>query len=207
MELGAGLRPGPRRGAAPHLRECVEHAALVARAGPCPPDRLREAVPAVGDGDLGLGDARHQRRTRVRVLGAAQVPVEHALAVKRYQRDGLPPQVYAVDADDPPRGLGLRRHGPYLPEACRLPPEGPPAARHIGLPPPGEQPAEEGLEQLGRAVHPVHRSRAAGRAPPPRPARARHAVPLHPRPAQGACVSLHRNPASATSFSGRFSMV
>ena len=37
--------------------------------------------------------------------------------------------------------------------------------------------------------------------------RVRRADPLHPRAAQGACASLHRNPAPSTNFQGRFSMV
>lgn len=134
-------------------------------------------------------------------------PAQSVLVVEGYQHDGPSAEVDPVDVDDPTRRLDLGRHRPDLPEAGAPPPEGPPAAGHVGLASAREEPAEEGLEQLRRVVDPPHRARAAGGAPPPRPSRARRAAPLHPRAAQGACVHLHRNPASPTNFPGRFSML
>ena len=81
VELPARLRPRPRRGVAPHLREGVEDAPLAPRPGPRLPEGLGEAVPAVGDDHLGRRDARHQRRPRPAVLGAAQVPAQGTVKI------------------------------------------------------------------------------------------------------------------------------
>ncbi len=75
----------------------------------------------------------------------------------------------AVYIDDPSGALRLGRHRPNLPEAGGLPPEGSPAARHVGLAPACEGPAEEGFQQLRRVVYPPYRARAARGAPHPRP--------------------------------------
>ena len=52
---GAGLCPRPRRGIALYLREGLGDAALVARAGACPLECLREAVSDGGNGASTFG--------------------------------------------------------------------------------------------------------------------------------------------------------
>ena len=203
VELDARRRLWPCRGAAPHLRKGVEHAPLAPRPRPGPPQGLGEAVPTVRDDDLWGSNARHQRRPGTAVLGSAQVPAEGMPLVGGDEHDGLPVEMYAVDKDNPACRLDLGRHRPYLPEPRRLPAKRPASAGHVRLTRAGEKPGEKGGELLGGAVDPAGRARIAGGAPPPRPARARLAVPRHPPAADRAIRSPHVRPRCPEQIIGR----
>ena len=133
VELAVRLQPRTRRCVPSDLAECMERASLHPRPRPFLGHRRGEAAAAVGHNHVGRGDAGEQRPPRAPRLRAGKVPRQHELVAAGYQHHAVAGYPYPVDEDDAVRLVDDVGHGPDLPEPCRSPPEGAPAAGHVGL--------------------------------------------------------------------------